>query len=47
MIRHYITQYWENGEHYAEAWMQIDLFGRCFCFSKKKLKVRAAATTRE
>lgn len=23
MIHHYITQYSENGKHYAEAWIQI------------------------
>lgn len=39
MIRHYITQYLENGKQYAEAWIQINLFGRCFCLWKRKIEV--------
>lgn len=37
MIKHYITKYEESGILYAEAWMQLNLFGKCFCFSKKKI----------
>jgi hypothetical protein len=39
MMHHYISKYWENGIHYAEAWIQINLFGRCFCFSKRKIEI--------
>jgi len=39
MIHHYITKYEEKGTLYAEAWMQIDLFGKAFCFSKRKIKL--------
>lgn len=39
MIHHYITKYWENGEHYAVAWIQINLFGLCFCFSRRRIKI--------
>lgn len=39
MIHHYITKYEEKGTLYAEAWMQIDLFGKAFCFSKRKIKI--------
>lgn len=39
MIHHYITKYWEHGEHYAEAWFQVDLFGRCFCFCRRRIKI--------
>lgn len=39
MIHHYITKYWEDGEHFAEAWLQINLFGKCFCFSRRRIKI--------
>lgn len=38
-IRHYVTKYSENGVRYAEAWIQIDLIGKCFCISKKKMAI--------
>lgn len=37
MIHHYITKYEENGILYAEAWMQLNLFEKSICFSKKKI----------
>lgn len=40
MIHHYITHYIESGKHYAEAWIQVDVFGRCFCFWKKRIEVK-------
>ncbi|GLC87521.1 hypothetical protein LYSBPC_06480 [Lysinibacillus piscis] len=39
MIHHYITKYEEKGIRYAEAWLQINLFGFCYCFFKKKIKI--------
>ena len=39
MLHHYITKYRENGKHYCEAWMQLDLLGWCFCFSKRKIEL--------
>ena len=39
MMHHYITKYEENGKRYAESWMQINLFGKCFCFSKRKTEI--------
>ena len=39
MIHHYITKYEEHGYQYAEAWLQINLFGKCFCFSKRKIVI--------
>ena len=39
MLHHYITKYEENGSMYAEAWLQINLFGKCFCFCKRKIKI--------
>ena len=37
MIKHYITKYTENGKRYAEAWIQINFFGKCFCVSRKRI----------
>lgn len=39
MIHHYLTVYKMDGDVYAEAWIQINAFGRCFCFSKRLKKV--------
>jgi hypothetical protein len=38
-FHHYITSYRENGKGYVEAWFQIDIFDKCFCFSRKKKEV--------
>jgi hypothetical protein len=38
-MKHYITKYEENGKHYAESWMQINMFGKCFCFSKRTIEI--------
>ena len=38
-MRHYITKYEKDGIQYAEAWIQINLFGKNFCFSKRKIRV--------
>lgn len=38
-MKHHITKYETDGAMYAEAWMQINLFGKCFCFSKKRTKL--------
>lgn len=39
MIHHYLTTYVEDSIKYAESWLQINLFGKCFCFSKRKIKL--------
>ena len=39
MMHHYITKYEANGKRYAESWVQVNLFGRCFCFSKRKIEI--------
>lgn len=39
MIHHYITQYKENGKHYAEAWLQINFLRWCFCFARRKIEI--------
>ena len=37
MLHHYITKYKENGRCYAEAWFQIDIFGKVFAYQKMHL----------
>ena len=43
LLHHYITQYREGGKRFAEAWLQIDLFGRCFCFSRRRIEISPGA----
>jgi len=38
-MKHYITKYTEDGIHYATSWMQIDLFGKSFCWSVKTIRL--------
>lgn len=38
-MHHYITKYEEAGTRYAEAWFQINLFGRSFCLWRVKAKI--------
>lgn len=40
MLHHYITKYTEKGKRYAEAWMQLDILGFSFCFSRRKTEVK-------
>lgn len=43
MMHHYITKYVDENEHLiVEAWIQMNLFGRCFCFSKRRIDMGAA-----
>jgi hypothetical protein len=39
MLHHYITKYEQDGKRYAEAWIQLDLFGRCWCFWKRRVEL--------
>lgn len=39
MIKHYITKYEEDGKIYVESWLQINLFGKTYCFSRKRLEI--------
>ena len=36
MIHHYMTKYTEQGRRYVEAWIQLDVFGLRWCFSRRK-----------
>lgn len=40
MIHHYMTKYAEGGTLWAESWIQLNLFGRCYCFSRRKVALR-------
>lgn len=39
MLRHYITKYEEKEKRYAESWIQLNIFGKSFCFSRKKIEI--------
>ncbi|MEG0374679.1 MAG: hypothetical protein RR505_08240 [Raoultibacter sp.] len=41
MIHHYITKYETGGREYAEAWLQLDLFGKSWCFAKKRIAIKS------
>lgn len=38
-MKHYLTKYVENGTHYAESWLQINLFGKAICFWRKRIVI--------
>ena len=38
-MHHYITKYTENGIRYAESWIQLNLFGKTFCFWRKRITI--------
>ena len=38
-MKHYMTRYTEDGIKYVESWLQIDLFGKSYCFSKRKQSI--------
>lgn len=38
-MHHYITKYTENGIRYAESWIQLNLFGKTFCFCRKRITI--------
>ncbi|WP_461185957.1 hypothetical protein [Adlercreutzia sp. CNCM I-6216] len=39
MIHHCITKYREDGTLWAEAWIQVDLLGRIWCLSRRRIPV--------
>lgn len=40
MFHHYLTIYVENGKLYAESWIQLNLFGWSWCFSRIKTEIK-------
>ena len=41
-MKHYITEYTtpENGKRYATAWLQLNVFGKIFCFSVITIEIQ-------
>lgn len=39
MIKHHMTDYEMDGYHYVESWLQFNIFGDCYCFSKRICKI--------
>lgn len=41
MLRHHITKYRDDDEGvwYAVSWLQLDLFGWCWCFSRRRIPI--------
>lgn len=39
MFKHYITKYTADNKRFAESWLQLNIFGKCFCFSKKRIEL--------
>lgn len=40
MLHHYMTKYRdEGGRLVVESWMQIDAFGKSFCFSRRSIRL--------
>lgn len=37
--KHFLTVYEENSKLYAESWLQLDVLGRSYCFSKNKKEI--------
>lgn len=35
MFHHYLTKYVTDGKRYATSWIQMNLLGRVWCFSKR------------
>lgn len=40
MIKHQLTKYTTNNKKYAEAWLQINIFGKAFVFNKKRIEIQ-------
>lgn len=36
-MRHLITKYGEGGHWWAEAWVQVDLFGASWCLWRRRI----------
>lgn len=36
-VRHLITKYGEGGHWWAEAWVQVDLFGASWCLWRRRI----------
>lgn len=41
MFHHFLTRYAENGVWFAEAWIQLNILNKCFCFSRRRMQISA------
>lgn len=39
MLKHHLTKYKTDGELYVATWLQLNLLGKCYCFSKKQIRI--------
>lgn len=39
MIKHYISKYTSDNKQYVASWLQINMLGKIFCFSKKVIEL--------
>lgn len=42
MVHHYITKYRmpDTGKLHVISWLQVELFGICWCFSEREIEVQ-------
>lgn len=39
MLKHHMSVYSTNKGRFVESWLQINAFGKCYCFSKQLRKI--------
>ena len=39
MLKHHLTKYKVCGKTVAASWLQLNIFGKCFCFSQKTINI--------
>jgi hypothetical protein len=41
-MKHYITKYTDTqtNKTYVVAWLQVNLFGNCYCFSERTKEIK-------
>lgn len=40
MFRHHLTKYTADGKRFVMSWLQLNLLGFRWCFSKRKLELK-------
>ena len=39
MIKHKLTKYSDGWKRYASSWIQVNIFGKSFCFCVKRVEI--------
>lgn len=39
MLHHHMTKYIADEKQYVTSWLQLNLFGHCWCFSKRTQEI--------